>query len=34
MRLKPSMENPIDLIAFGNYFGHFLEAFSPFYNMQ
>ena len=34
MPLKPSMETPIDLIAFGHYFGHFFEAFPSFYNMQ
>ena len=34
MPLKPSMENPIDLIAFEHYFGHFFEPFSSFYNMQ
>ena len=34
MPLKPSMETPIDLIAFENYFGHFFEAFPSFYNMQ
>ena len=36
MPLKPSVETPIDLIAFEHYFGHFFEAFnfSSFYNMQ
>ena len=34
MPLKPSMETPIDLIAFEHYFGHFFEAFPSFYNMQ
>ena len=34
MPLKPSMETPIDLIAFEHCFGHFFEAFSSFYNMQ
>ena len=34
MPLKPSMETPIDQIAFEHYFGHFFEALSSFYNMQ
>ena len=30
MPLKPSMETPIDLIAFEHYFGHFLKlSISP-----